>query len=114
MTGREEREWAQAGVGTQMVFEAVTEQILEERRNPPKTAATQHSSTVGLDAPKVDRDDMASDRPRLASTNPEQQQDTETEENIRIILRAGKEYPNYKLTVRKVSTTIFRTTTFSP
>jgi len=114
MTGREEREWAQAGVGTQMVFEAVTEQILEERRNPPKAAATQHSSTTGLDASNVDRNDMASDRPRHASTNPEQQQDTETEENIRIILRAGKEYPNYKLTVRKVSTTIFRTTTFSP
>jgi len=112
MTGREEREWAQAGVGTQMVFEAVTEQILEERRNPPKAAAAQHLSTTGLDASNVDRDDMVSDRPRHASTKPEQQQDAETEESIRIILRAGKEYPNYKLTVRKVSTAIFCTTIF--
>ena len=110
MTGREEREWAQAGAGSQMVFEAVTEQILEERRNPTKVAtAVSQSALADTGAKNVDRDDVSSERPRNASTNPEQQSDTAPEENIRIVLRAGKEYGDYKLTVRKVSTITFRT-----
>jgi len=116
MSVTEEREWkdAMADGGAQLVLEAVTEEVLTKRKKGvnekgkngadgraplgASMSATETSMNVGATQAQSTYEQSQPPPPEQPSED-----NTAIEPKIKIILRAGKEYEDYKLQVRPVS-----------
>jgi len=116
MSVTEEREWkdAMADGGAQLVLEAVTDEILIKRKkggdDSAKNGADSHARLgSNMNATQTSLNAGATQMQSLQENShlpPQEQpgeQNTAIEPKIKIILRAGKEYEDYKLQVRPVS-----------
>jgi len=120
MTVMEEREWRDAlaeGGGAQLVLEATTEDIMTRRKNGveewsegAENGNARTGSGVGdilQTSVEVAGYSTTQSQSQTQLQQPKQQGesggDTSIEPKIKIILRAGKEYEDYKLQVRAVS-----------
>lgn len=129
MSAAEEREWRESLAddgGAQLVLEAVTDEILAGRKKAVDRKAevvssglstsTQAGSSTQVDPNAGSEHDFGTTRlqPSREESQPQtgqrSQADEETsavEPKIKIILRAGREYEDYKLQVRPVSCPFF-------
>jgi hypothetical protein len=107
-SAREEREWEEQAAGNaQLVFEAVTEAILADKKKeaarpktlePALTKTDGVTSSGGMKTQPLSVEEYTPSKARAVEVPDAAQSD----EKIKITLRAGKEYDDYKLAVRSV------------